>query len=209
LGNNINSNNFLEVLIAGVKLTPRVKYVRKCEGKRRVKSVMWLFTLLPVVFSLLDQIRSAAVRFFFTVDLFKPLFWKQFHGPFSHVCVDSFKYRAPSGSKCAPTQLNREQDILTLVVIPLEAVLDMRTSVYCSVPWDRSLDCSGQHIEHWRKCESFNILTRHTTCTTFYIKWVHLVNKKLTLLLYWKKNMHNITSNINPTTSYMREKLIA
>jgi len=37
LGNNINSNNFLEVLIAGVKLTPRVKYVRKCKGTRRVK----------------------------------------------------------------------------------------------------------------------------------------------------------------------------
>jgi len=37
LGNNINSNNILEVLIAGVKLTPRVKYVSKCEGDRRVK----------------------------------------------------------------------------------------------------------------------------------------------------------------------------
>jgi len=37
LGNNINSNNFLEVLIAGVKLTPRVKYVGKCEGNGRVK----------------------------------------------------------------------------------------------------------------------------------------------------------------------------
>jgi len=38
LGNNINSNNFLEVLIAGVKLTPRVKDVSKFEGKRRVKT---------------------------------------------------------------------------------------------------------------------------------------------------------------------------
>jgi len=37
LGKNINSNNFLEVLIAGVKLTPRVKYASKCEGNRRVK----------------------------------------------------------------------------------------------------------------------------------------------------------------------------
>jgi len=33
LENNINSNNFLEVLIAGVKLTPRVKYVSKYKGK--------------------------------------------------------------------------------------------------------------------------------------------------------------------------------
>jgi len=37
LENNINSNNFLEVLIAGVKLTPRVKYVSKYKGNRRVK----------------------------------------------------------------------------------------------------------------------------------------------------------------------------
>ncbi|TNN64223.1 hypothetical protein EYF80_025591 [Liparis tanakae] len=37
LGNNINSNNVLEVLIAGVKLTPRVKHVSKCEGNRRDK----------------------------------------------------------------------------------------------------------------------------------------------------------------------------
>jgi len=35
LGSNINSNNFLEVLIAGVKLTPRVKYVSKYKGNRR------------------------------------------------------------------------------------------------------------------------------------------------------------------------------
>jgi len=40
LGNNINSNNFLEVLIAGVKLTPRVKYVSKCKGTRRVKTLI-------------------------------------------------------------------------------------------------------------------------------------------------------------------------
>jgi len=39
LGNNINSNNFLKVLIAGVKLTPRVKYVSKCEGNRRVNHI--------------------------------------------------------------------------------------------------------------------------------------------------------------------------
>jgi len=37
LGNNFNSNNFLEVLIAGVKLTPRVKDVSKFEGNRRVE----------------------------------------------------------------------------------------------------------------------------------------------------------------------------
>jgi len=43
LGNNINSNNFLEVLIAGLKLTPRVKYVSKCKGNRRVKTVSWIF----------------------------------------------------------------------------------------------------------------------------------------------------------------------
>jgi len=39
LENNINSKNFLEVLIAGVKLTPRVKYVSKCKGNRRVKDI--------------------------------------------------------------------------------------------------------------------------------------------------------------------------
>jgi len=33
----MNSNNFLEVLIAGVNLTPRVKYVSTFEGHRRVK----------------------------------------------------------------------------------------------------------------------------------------------------------------------------
>jgi len=32
----MNSNNSLEVLIAGVKLTPRVKDVSKFEGHRRV-----------------------------------------------------------------------------------------------------------------------------------------------------------------------------
>jgi len=37
-GNNINSNHFLEVLIAGVKLAPMVKDVSKCEGNRRVKT---------------------------------------------------------------------------------------------------------------------------------------------------------------------------
>jgi len=37
LENNINSNNFLEILIAGVILTSRVKYVSKYKGKRRVK----------------------------------------------------------------------------------------------------------------------------------------------------------------------------
>jgi len=42
LGNNINSNNFLEVLITGVILTPRVKYVSKCEGNRRVKETLTL-----------------------------------------------------------------------------------------------------------------------------------------------------------------------
>jgi len=40
LGNNINSNNFLEVLIAGVKLTQRVKYVSKCEGKKDARREM-------------------------------------------------------------------------------------------------------------------------------------------------------------------------
>jgi len=40
LGNNINSNNFLEVLIAGVKLTPRVKYVSKYKGNRRL-NIEW------------------------------------------------------------------------------------------------------------------------------------------------------------------------
>jgi len=40
LGNNINSNNFLEVLIAGVELTPRVKDVGTFEGNRRVKASM-------------------------------------------------------------------------------------------------------------------------------------------------------------------------
>jgi len=34
----MNSNNFLEVLIAVIKLTPRVKYVSKCKGNRRVKT---------------------------------------------------------------------------------------------------------------------------------------------------------------------------
>jgi len=33
----MNSNNLLEVLIAGVKLTPRVKDVSTFEGNRRVK----------------------------------------------------------------------------------------------------------------------------------------------------------------------------
>jgi len=37
LGNNINSNNFLEVLIAGVNLTLSVKDVSTFEGNRRVK----------------------------------------------------------------------------------------------------------------------------------------------------------------------------
>jgi len=41
----MNSNNFLEVLIAGVKLTPRVKYVSKCEGNRRVKEMLQLYTV--------------------------------------------------------------------------------------------------------------------------------------------------------------------
>jgi len=43
LGNNINSNNFLEVLIAGVKVTPRVKYVSKYKGNRRVKKLKMFF----------------------------------------------------------------------------------------------------------------------------------------------------------------------
>jgi len=37
LGNNIHSNNFLEVLIAGVKLTPRVKYVSKYKGRLNIE----------------------------------------------------------------------------------------------------------------------------------------------------------------------------
>jgi len=35
--NNIHSNNFHSVLIAGVKFTPEVKDVSKFEGNRRVK----------------------------------------------------------------------------------------------------------------------------------------------------------------------------
>lgn len=35
-----------------------------------------------------DQIRSAAGRAVCTVDLFVPLFGKQYRGPVSHVCVD-------------------------------------------------------------------------------------------------------------------------
>jgi len=41
LGNNINSNNFLWVLIAGVKFTPGVKDVSKFEGNRRVKGAIY------------------------------------------------------------------------------------------------------------------------------------------------------------------------
>lgn len=37
MGNNIDSNYFLEFFIAGVKLTSRIKDVTKCEGNRRVK----------------------------------------------------------------------------------------------------------------------------------------------------------------------------
>jgi len=49
LGNNINSNHFLEVLIAPVKLTPRVKYVSQFEGnslRLQVRSDWFVYVVL-------------------------------------------------------------------------------------------------------------------------------------------------------------------
>jgi len=58
LENNINSNNFLEVLIAGVKLTPGVKHVSTFEGNRRVKKWFTSVFLLRLFFDLFIRPRT-------------------------------------------------------------------------------------------------------------------------------------------------------